>query len=74
MTKKPTSKLVPQVRNQLMRWVKHSRSALLANVPIAMSDWPNSWKLGFALISMSVVLLNIAAGITLWLVAVKLKA
>lgn len=68
MKNQPTSKLVPQAKVRLMKWVSHTRYILLANAPVAMSSLSASEKYGFAIISFGVVSINLLMGIALWLV------
>lgn len=67
------SRLVLRAREWLMRWVIGTHALLLSNIPIALSNAPSAQKLGYALVTGSSVLMTIAAGSALWLVAVKLK-
>jgi hypothetical protein len=73
MKAKADSRLVLCARKWLMRWVISTHALLLSNIPYALSEATSSQKLGYALVTGSAVPLCIAAGVALWLVAVKLK-
>lgn len=68
------SRLVLRVRKHMVKWVVLTHALLLTNIPMALSDIPDSQKLGYALVTGSSILFGIAGGLALWLVAVKLKA
>jgi hypothetical protein len=72
MKPKFSSKQSDQARDELVACVKASLAALLTNVPVAMQGLPSSAKWGFALMTVSVVALRMAAGAAVWLVRVKL--
>lgn len=72
MKRKLSSKQSDQARDELAACIKTSLFALLANAPVAMTDLPSSAKWGFALMTVSVVVLRMAAGAAIWFVRVKL--
>ena len=73
MNTKHSSKQSDQARDELATCIKASLAILLTNVPVAMHGLPSSSKWGYALMTVSVVALRIAAGAAVWFVRVKLK-
>lgn len=67
-----SSKQSDQARDELVACIKTSLAALLTNVPVAIQSLPSSVKWGYALVTLSVVGLRIAAGAAVWFVRVKL--
>ncbi|WNO03969.1 hypothetical protein [Rhodoferax mekongensis] len=67
-----SSKQTHQARDELVKLVKASEKVLLSNVPVARSGLSNSAKLGFAMVTLSIVVLKMATGAFVWLVRVKL--
>lgn len=72
MKNQVSSKQSDQARDELASCVKTSLAALLTNVPVAMQSLPNSAQWGYALMTLSVVVLRVAAGAAVWFVRVKL--
>lgn len=72
MKPKISSKQSDQAHDELAICIKASLAALLSNVPVAMQSLPSSVKWGFALVTLSVAGLHIAAGAAVWFVHVKL--
>jgi hypothetical protein len=69
MSKK--SKPTQPASEKLAQAIEQCLPALLSNVPMAMSSLPNAAKLGFAVVSVSVVAMRIAVGSAAWLVRTK---
>lgn len=68
------SKQPDMARDELVACIKTSLATLITNAPVAMQDLPNSMKWGYALITIGVVGLRIAAGAAIWFVRVRLTA
>lgn len=69
MSKK--SKPTHPAAEKLARTIEQCGLVLLSNVPMAMSQLPNSAKLGYALVTLGVVVVRIAIGSSAWLVRTK---
>jgi predicted branched-subunit amino acid permease len=69
MSKK--SKPTQPASEKLAQAIEQCLPVLLSNVPMAMASLPNAAKLGFAMVSVSVVAMRIAVGAAAWLVRTK---
>lgn len=68
MKKKSKSKLTLLAKERLLKSVFHTRTVLLANAPIAMMDISMTAKLGFAMMTMAVLCIELLSAFATWVV------